>query len=170
MSHIWKTTGFTADVFVAVDDASALPTGQAVLVSLKRWRTARAELLALEVPVGVVLEPTTDFDPVADALKKLDAIVIPFAKFTDGRGYSLARRLRDEFHFNGEVRASGDVLSDQIPLMLRCGFDAFAITHAPTVHALQLGRLPSVPAVYQTATHGRRRTIVAPHAVLEAAE
>jgi uncharacterized protein (DUF934 family) len=60
-------------------------------------------------------------------------------------------------HYKGEIRATGDVLLDQLPLMLRCGFDAFAIVHAPTIAALDAGNLPAIPEVYQTAVQGRGR-------------
>jgi uncharacterized protein (DUF934 family) len=57
--------------------------------------------------------------------------------------------LRDRRQFRGELRAIGDVLIDEIPLMLRCGFDSFDVTNAPTLHALQTGRLPGSPLHYQ---------------------
>ena len=60
-----------------------------------------------------------------------------------------ARILRDRRQFHGELRAIGDVLIDEIPLMLRCGFDSFEVTNAPTLHALQAGRLPGSPLHYQ---------------------
>ena len=49
-----------------------------------------------------------------------------FPKFTDGRGYSIARLLR-RLGWKGELRAVGDVLRDQLFYMTRCGFDAFAL-------------------------------------------
>ena len=158
MTKLWKNGRFVADTFVTVDDATPLPRATPVIVSLKRWRESRAEVLALSVPVGVLVEPTSVLLAESDALDKLALIVIPFAKFTDGRGYSLARRLRDQLDFHGEVRATGEVLIDQIPLMLRCGFDGFAIAHGPTLRVLESGDLPVVPEVYQTAVYGRART------------
>ena len=50
-----------------------------------------------------------------------------FPRFTDGRAYSQARLLRGRLGFTGELRASGDVLRDQLLFMQRCGFDAFAV-------------------------------------------
>jgi uncharacterized protein (DUF934 family) len=57
--------------------------------------------------------------------------------------------LRDRRQFRGELRAIGDVLIDEIPLMLRCGFDSFEVTNAPTLQALKAGRLPGSPLHYQ---------------------
>ena len=47
--------------------------------------------------------------------------------FSDGRGYSNARILRERLGYRGELRAIGDVLRDQLFLMRRCGFDSFEI-------------------------------------------
>ena len=76
-------------------------------------------------------------------------VALAFDKFADGRSFSYARILRDRRQFRGELRAIGDVLIDEIPLMLRCGFDSFEVTNAPTLHALQAGRLPGSPLHYQ---------------------
>ena len=54
-------------------------------------------------------------------------VAIAFPVFTDGRGYSLARLVRERLGFRGELRAVGDVQRDQIFYLLRCGFDAFAL-------------------------------------------
>ncbi len=158
MTKIWKNGRFADDAFVVLDDAAALVRGVGVVASLARWRAGRAELLRHDAPVAVLADPAAVLVAETDALDRPAAVVIPFAKFSDGRGYSLARRLRDELHYAGEIRATGDVLLDQLPLMLRCGFDAFAITHAPTIAALEAGHLPAIPEVYQAASRGRART------------
>ena len=157
MTTLWKDGAFVADTFAAVDDALPLPAVGPMLVSLKRWRDDRVAVLAIGGPIGVTVEAASTLSPETDDLQKLALIVIPFAKFTDGRGYSLARRLRDEFYFRGEVRATGEVLIDQIPLMLRCGFDSFAISHMPTIRALEAGHLPAILEVYQPAVHAGAR-------------
>lgn len=58
-------------------------------------------------------------------LDRLALIEVSFPTFRDGRGYSAGRILR-EAGYAGELRAAGDVLVDQLPLMRRCGFDSFA--------------------------------------------
>lgn len=172
MTMLWKNGRFAADTFVTVDDASPVPAASPVIVTLKRWRQSRAALLALGLPVGVVVEATSTLSVETDFLDTLALIVIPFGKFTDGRGYSMARRLRDEFGFRGEVRATGEVLIDQIPLMLRCGFDSFVVAHAPTQRALDAGHLPAIAEVYQPAVYGRGQRVAGfvSRRVLNAAE
>jgi uncharacterized protein (DUF934 family) len=58
-------------------------------------------------------------------MEQLALVEVSFPTFRDGRGYSAARILR-EAGYAGELRAAGDVLVDQLPLMRRCGFDSFA--------------------------------------------
>jgi len=75
--------------------------------------------------VGVLAECTRPVFELAPFLPQLDIVVITFAKFGDGRGYSMARLVRDRFGFGGELRARGDVLRDQAFYLRRCGFNAF---------------------------------------------
>lgn len=60
-------------------------------------------------------------------LAKLDLVVLQFPKWTDGRAYTQAHILRARYRFGGEVRATGDVLVDMMPLMARTGFDAVVL-------------------------------------------
>ncbi len=72
-------------------------------------------------------------------LGRFASIAINFPAFGDGRGYSSARLLVERYKYQGEVRAVGDVLMDQVPLMRRCGIDAFVVTHPATRKALETG-------------------------------
>jgi len=78
-------------------------------------------------------------------------IALAFPKFSDGRAFSTARLLRDKHGYTGELRAVGNVLSDQIPLMRRVGFDSYEVAHAPTRRALEQGRIAEVSLHYQPA-------------------
>ena len=97
---------------------------------------------ARAAPVGVALEAGADAQAHLAELADRPLVALAFAKFADGRSFSYARLLRDRHGFKGELRAVGDVLIDEIPLMLRCGFDSFEVTNAPTLRALEAGRLP----------------------------
>ncbi len=74
---------------------------------------------------AVRLEPGDDARDLLPYLDRLQLIEVNFPVFGDGRGYSAARILR-EAGYQGELRAVGEVLVDQIAFMRRCGFDAFA--------------------------------------------
>jgi uncharacterized protein (DUF934 family) len=102
---------------------------------------------------AVRLESDEDARALLPMLGQLALIEIGFPKFRDGRGYSAARILR-EAGYQGELRAAGDVLVDQIPLMRRCGFDSFAPEH--TIDQAVLDRvLTRYDDVYQKAADGR---------------
>jgi uncharacterized protein (DUF934 family) len=68
-----------------------------------------------------------DVDSIVADLPRYKTIEIKFDAFTDGRGYSTAKLLRDRFTFTGELRAVGDVTIDQLFYLSRCGFDTFAL-------------------------------------------
>ncbi|WP_159968011.1 DUF934 domain-containing protein, partial [Raoultella sp. 18098] len=75
-------------------------------------------------PAGqTVLDMPNDADPLVQDLAGIDRIDLHFPKFTDGRAFSQARLLRQRRKFQGEIRATGDVLIDQLVQMARCGFD-----------------------------------------------
>ena len=74
---------------------------------------------------AVRLEPDDDARALIPFLDRLTLTEVAFPKFRDGRGYSAARILR-EAGYQGELRAQGDVLVDQMAYMRRCGFDSFA--------------------------------------------
>ena len=102
---------------------------------------------------AVRLESDEDARALLPHLGRLALIEIAFPKFRDGRGYSAARILR-EAGYDGELRAQGDVLVDQIPLMRRCGFDSFH-AEAPLDEAAVARALARYDHVYQKAADGR---------------
>jgi uncharacterized protein (DUF934 family) len=74
---------------------------------------------------AVRIEPGDDPRMLLPFLDRIKLIEINFPSFSDGRGYSAARILR-EAGYRGELRAVGEVLIDQLSHMRRCGFDSFA--------------------------------------------
>lgn len=74
---------------------------------------------------AVRIEPGDDARDLLPHLSRIKLVEVNFPAFTDGRGYSAARILR-EAGYEGEMRAVGDVLIDQLAHMRRCGFDSFA--------------------------------------------
>ena len=105
---------------------AALPPETPVIVPLTLWKSDR-NALPVHGELGVWLKPDEDPAALAGDLASLPLIAVDFPKFTDGRGYSTAKLLRDKYGFTGELRAIGDVLRDQLYYMRQCGFDAFAV-------------------------------------------
>jgi uncharacterized protein (DUF934 family) len=149
---LWRREGFAENKWVVLDDEAPAQAEGAIVVSLKRWLAERGPLSARPAPVGVVLEAGADAQAHLADLAERPLIVLTFAKFADGRAFSYARLLRDRHQFRGELRATGEVLIDEIPLMLRCGFNSFDVTNEPTLHALESGHLPGSPLHYQPAS------------------
>jgi phosphoadenosine phosphosulfate reductase len=152
---LWRREGFAEDVWTSLADGDAVPSNGPVVVSAQRWRAEREALSARAAPVGVIIAAGKDaIEELREAADR-PLIVLNFAKFSDGRAFSYAEMLRERFGFKGELRAGGDVLLDEIPLMLRCGFDSFEVVNEPTLRALKRGHLPGVSLFYQPS--------VAPH-------
>ena len=119
-----------ADDWLHLDDEAPLPAdGVAVTVSGERWEREREELLGRQAPVGVRLGNGMPVERLVPDLPRLGLVALHFPKFSDGSAYSQARRLR-RAGYAGELRATGNVLQDQLLLMARVGFDAFLMAAA----------------------------------------
>jgi len=149
-ARLWRNGAFVSDEWRNVADDEPMGIGTRAVVSLERWRKDQLTIASTGAAVGVRLNVGQSIDVETDDVGRLGVIALPFPKFSDGRSYSAARQLR-EAGYRGEIRAIGDVLLDQLPLMVRTGFDAFEITHAATISALERGDLPAIPHVYQAA-------------------
>jgi uncharacterized protein (DUF934 family) len=103
-------------------DEDHLPAGQNFVVCLDRLKRDQEFLFSREAPLGVQLTSANKAAEIAEFLGKLDLVVIEFPKFRDGRGFTIARELRERYGYEGEIRATGHVLPDQYPLLLRVGF------------------------------------------------
>ncbi len=103
---------------------------------------------------ALTLANTDPVEPLAAEIERFNLIVLNFPKFTDGRAYSQARLLRERLGYRGELRATGAVLRDQLPFLLRCGFDSFESDQPGFAEALgKASTLFSV--VYQPTLDGR---------------
>ncbi len=110
-----------------LEDEEAAPDDVPVTVSLARWKKQRESLRARPGKLGLRLPNDAAPEEIASDLARFDLIVLHFPKFTDGRAYSQARLLRSRHRYHGELRASGNVLRDQLLFMRRCGFNTFFV-------------------------------------------
>ncbi|MFO1184593.1 MAG: DUF934 domain-containing protein [Bauldia sp.] len=145
---VWKDGRLFEDRWRILEDAAPLGDSEA-LVSLKRWRTERATLLARNAPLGIVISPGEEWDDLAADLARFPVIAVTVPKYGDGRAFSIARLLRERDGYKGEIRAIGDFILDQMPLMRRVGIDAFDIKHEATRQGLERGLWPEVPQYLQ---------------------
>jgi uncharacterized protein (DUF934 family) len=108
-------------------DARTREQHGAIVVTLADWRRQKIALLRRAGPVGVRLGAGDDLDDILDDLDSIALVALEFGSFTDGRGYTQARRLRERHGYPGEIRAVGDVSRDRLAFMERCGFNAFEL-------------------------------------------
>ncbi|UTH72531.1 DUF934 domain-containing protein [Chromobacterium sp. IIBBL 290-4] len=117
------------------DEQGALPDAPVearLIVPMAAWLADASGWQSRAGQVGVWLAPDDDPAALSPYLAVLPVIAIDFPAFTDGRGYSQGRLLRERYGFSGELRAIGDVWSDVIRPLWLVGFDAFAIKDGKT--------------------------------------
>ncbi len=111
----------------AAEGGPSVPPQGDVIVPLAMWREQREALVARAGKLGIWLEGNEDPAAIAADLPHFQLVAVNFKHFTDGRGYSTARLLRERYGWRGELRAIGDVLRDNVFYLSRCGFDSFAL-------------------------------------------
>ena len=109
------------------DAVPEVPAAGDLIVPLALWQARRETLLSRPHKLGLLLESGDGVETLAGELTHFALIAINFPKFGDGRGFSTARLLRERYGYAGELRAVGELLPDQLPLLERCGFDAFSL-------------------------------------------
>jgi len=114
-------------MFVHVADGAELPGDGAILVSAARFFENPEALLRRSGKLGVIWPNNRDLDDLVQYLDRIAVVALVFPSFRDGRAYSQARLLRERHGYDGELRATGQVLRDQFVFMLRAGFDAFEV-------------------------------------------
>ena len=120
------------------EDAAPFPSlreAPYLIVPLGVWQARRQELIARDGQLGLLLQGNDEPAPIGADVSLFGVIAIHFAKFTDGRGYSLGRLLRERYRYSNELRAVGDVLQDQLFYLKRSGFNAFAIRADKNIQA-----------------------------------
>ncbi|MDM4766142.1 DUF934 domain-containing protein [Pelomonas sp. SE-A7] len=123
------------------------PTVSHRLLTLEQWHAVR-EHWPRELPTAVEVANDFDIEGLVEDLPRLALVVLKFPKWVDGRAYSQARLLRSRYRFAGEIRATGEVLVDMLPLLQRCGFDAVTLRADQNLEAARRA-LGFFPAHYQ---------------------
>ncbi len=148
--RLWTLDGFRDDEWRHAESADALagngrfilPLQAVATLDPERRRSARERL-------GVVLMPGEQVETILPFLDDLVLVALAFPAFSDGRSFSKAELLRSRHGFTGAVRATGQVLPDQFPHMLRLGFDQFEVTHPVLLERLERGQTGGIAQHYQ---------------------
>ena len=122
---VWQAIN-TAEQLAAVDDPCA-----SLLVAFDLFEQQREVCLSRTGPLGLALDSHHVAASIAHALSRLTLITIEFPQVADGRGFSIARQLRSQFGYVGELRAVGDVTFDRLSYMEQVGFNALSVSDYP---------------------------------------
>jgi uncharacterized protein (DUF934 family) len=114
------------DLWQPLDTGLAAPVRGHALLSRTQWQDWRDRWPAA-LPAGLLLTNDDDVEGLADEVHRFALVALAFPKWTDGRAYSQARLLRTRLRFGGELRATGEILVDMLPLLQRTGFDAVVL-------------------------------------------
>lgn len=152
MSALYKNGGFTVDPWAFPDQDTPIPANGPIALTRARLLAEWPALKGRADGVGLLLDSGEKLEGLEEIIPSLRLIALRIPKYSDGRQYSIARRLRDNYGYRGELRATGDVLRDQVPILRRAGFDALEITHPGTIQALRDGVVIAVQRHYQPAS------------------
>jgi uncharacterized protein (DUF934 family) len=115
-----------ADTWTIAADDAAVDGGTPAIVSFARLKSDQG-LAGHNGKLGVSLPSDTKIEELEPYLGQLDLVALEFPKYRDGRGFTLARSLRERYGFKGEIRATGNVLPDQYDYLRRCGVDTVSL-------------------------------------------
>ncbi len=148
---IIKQKQILEDAWMHISDSDKIPAGD-ITVTVSRWNSEKNQLKDHSGKVGVRLAPADQVESIADDLKDLSLIALDFPAFTDGRSFSQARLLRSRYDYQGEIRAIGGFMADQVFYLSRVGVDAFQLED-PDQLATALSTLNDFTVNYQESTH-----------------
>ncbi len=111
---------------IAKDFDGELPDGK-LLLPMQYWLDNREALSARTNPVGIWIDSDEEVELIGEEADQFPIIGVNFLAFTDGRGFSTGRLLRERYQFKGQLRAIGGVIRDQLFFLKRCGFDAYQL-------------------------------------------
>lgn len=126
---LMRDAQFVPDTYVSVNDTDTLPDSGNIIVPLARIEEAKTRLQTNNARIGVHVPNNAKPELLKAHFKDVALISIAFPSFSDGRGFSIAKRLRRQ-GFTGTLRATGPLIADQYAHAKACGFDEIAVADA----------------------------------------
>lgn len=149
-TRLWTPEGFRDDAWVHAASAEALAGNARVILPLGTFLDVQPGARAGAAGrLGVTLLPAEGVETIAPYLETLSLVALAFPAFSDGRSFSKAEILRRRHGYAGTLRATGQVLVDQLPHMLRLGFTEFEVSHPVLLRRLEEGRIGGIAQHYQ---------------------
>jgi uncharacterized protein (DUF934 family) len=152
--RLWTLEGFRDDEWSHADDETAFASPGRFILAVDALRAMDpGKRRSVADRLGVVLQPGERIELILDILPDLALVALAFPVFNDGRSFSKAQLLRSRYGYGGPIRAVGQVLYDQLPHMIRLGFDQFEVVNSVLAERLEAGRLGGIGLYYQPAYH-----------------
>lgn len=158
-TRIWTPGGFIEDEWHKPDGAAGLPGRGKVLIAREVFLALDPRTLkSMAGRIGVSMEPQEELGALKGHLSSISLVALSFPAFSDGRAYSKAALLRSRYAFQGTLRATGDILFDQVALMIRAGFDELEISSRSTLARLAAGHVGGLALHYQPAQRNEAKS------------
>ena len=149
--QIIKDQQIVNDSWNYIADDAELKSGD-LSVSLARWKKDQQQLLKSNGKIGVRMGPADSVEDIAANLKDIPLIELDFPAFADGRIFSHAWLLRKRYNYQGEIRATGHFMPDQVFYLSRVGVNAFSLEKTEDLSAA-LSMLKDFTVNYQKSIH-----------------
>lgn len=147
---IIKDQRILENTWTFLDDDAPITSGD-ITVSVKRWTEEKTALLQHPGKVGVRLAPADNVAALGDDAALIQLIELNFPAFNDGRAFSQARLLRNSYGYQGEIRAIGNYMADQVFYLHRVGVDSFEFND-PKDMELALSAIKDFSVRYQASS------------------
>lgn len=156
--RLWTPQGFREDDWIHAESIDELPGGFGVILPMQIFLDLDPHLrVSMKNRLGIHLQPGERLDAIVDILGDIPLVALSFPAFNDGRSFSKAELLRSRYRYAGAIRATGQVLVDQLSHMLRVGFDQFEVSHPVLLRRLEEGRIDDLPVYNQPAARPAAR-------------
>ena len=116
------------------NENNSFDSASKVIVSLDQLKNKFDLLKSKSKALAVTLSETDSVDDILPFMNDLQMVVLRFKVFADGRAFSQSKLLRDRHGYQGQIRAVGDVIRDQLSFMQRCGFSQFQLSESEDVN------------------------------------
>ena len=113
--------------FEKKENINDLKQEKGFIFELNFWNQNKKEIIMETKNIGIQINSNESMSTIIADIKYLQLICFNFLTFKDGRPFTYSKKLREEFKFKNQIRATGHILPDQYIFFLRCGFDAFDI-------------------------------------------
>jgi len=149
MATIFIDGDFAEETWVRADAETGASVAGDAMVPQTQFLADPDTYLARGGKTAVVVEAGDDVEEIEPYLDRLALVAVDFPSFSDGRGFSAARILREQIGYKGDIRATGKYILDQVPLARRCGVSSFEISKPEVLKALKAGEWPEVTKYLQ---------------------